>query len=101
DYHERFARSSQDGLRNEQWRNYHEFIGKLDTAIAQQKEVLEQCRLQTHAGLRRWQECRTKLKSFDVLRERHQRGELQVEIRREQREQDEQSVNVAARRELN
>ena len=98
DYHARFAKTSQDGLGNEQWRNYHEFIGKLNAAITQQKEAVNQCRLQTQAGLSQWQECRVKLKSFDVLRERHQRAEMQLENRREQREQDEQASNVAARR---
>jgi flagellar FliJ protein len=91
DYHDRFARTSQDGLRNEQWRNYHEFIAKLNDAITQQQETLNQCRLQTQAGLNAWQECRVKLKSFDVLYERHQRGEQLQENKREQRDQDEQS----------
>jgi flagellar FliJ protein len=97
DYHERFAKTSQDGLRNEQWRNYHEFIAKLNAAIIQQTETLGQCRLQVQAGLAHWQECRVKLKSFDVLLERHQRGELQLENKREQREQDEQSSALHAR----
>jgi flagellar FliJ protein len=97
DYHARFARTSQDGLRNEQWRNYHEFIAKLNAAITQQTETLSQCRLQVQAGLTHWQECRVKLKSFDVLLERHQRGELQLESKREQREQDEQSSATHAR----
>jgi flagellar FliJ protein len=97
DYHDRFAKTSQDGLRNEQWRNYHEFIAKLDAAITQQKETLNQCRIQTQAGLNHWQECRVKLKSFDVLYERHQRGEMQLENKREQREQDEQSSAAHSR----
>jgi len=99
DYHARFAKTSQDGLRNEQWRNYHEFIGKLNAAITQQKEALNQCRIQVQAGLDHWQECRVKLKSFDVLLERHQRGETQLENRREQRDQDEQSSSAHTRRE--
>ena len=99
DYHARFARTSQDGLRNEQWRNYHEFIGKLNAAITQQKDSLAQCRIQVQGGLNHWQECRVKLKSFDVLLERHQRGETQLENRREQRDQDEQSSSAHTRRE--
>lgn len=98
DYHDRFAKTSQDGLGNEQWRNYHEFIAKLDAAINQQQDALNLCRIQTQAGLNHWQECRVKLKSFDVLFERHQRGEIQLENKREQREQDEQSGAMHARR---
>jgi len=98
DYHERFARTSQDGLRNEQWRNYHDFIVKLNAAIAQQQETLNRCRIQTQAGLNHWQECRVKLKSFDVLFERHQRGEMLLEAKREQRDQDEHTGAMHARR---
>lgn len=98
DYHARFAMTSQDGMGNEQWRNYHEFIAKLNSAVNQQQATLNQCRIQVQAGLNHWQECRVKLKSFDVLLERHQRGELQIENRREQREQDEQSSNAHSRR---
>jgi len=40
DYHCRLEQASQSGIGNEQWRNYHEFLGKVDQAITQQKEVL-------------------------------------------------------------
>ena len=92
DYHCRLERASQAGIGNEQWRNYHEFLSKIDQAIAQQKEVLAKCSIQSQAGLHEWQLARIKLKSFDVLYERHQRGEAQRESRIEQRDQDEHSA---------
>lgn len=98
DYQSRFERTSLTGLGNEQWRNYHEFLGKLGQAIAQQKEVLAKCNIQCQAGLHDWQLARIKLKSFDVLYERHQRGEAQRQSRSEQRDQDERSAATHQRR---
>ena len=98
DYQSRFESSSQSGLGNEQWRNYQEFLVKLDQAIAQQKEVLAKCNDQCQAGLHEWQRTRIKLKSFDVLYERHQRSETQRESRIEQRDQDERSAAGHQRR---
>ncbi len=98
DYQWRFERTSQAGIGTEQWRNYHEFLSKLDRAIAQQKEVLARCGIQCQAGLHGWQMARIKLKSFDVLYERHQRGEARRESRSEQRDQDERSAASHLRR---
>jgi flagellar FliJ protein len=98
DYEARFARTSQSGMGNEQWRNYHEFIAKLDQAITQQRDVLAKCSVQCQIGLQEWQLARIKLKSFDVLFERHQRGEAQRESKNEQRDQDEHSAASHQRR---
>ena len=98
DYQSRFERTSLTGLGNEQWRNYHEFLGKLDQAIAQQREILAKCSVLCQAGMQEWQLARVKLKSFDVLYERHQRGEAQRESRSEQRVQDEHSAASHQRR---
>ena len=98
DYQSRFERTSQSGIGNEQWRNYHEFLSKLDQAITQQMEVLAKCTVQCQTGLQEWQLARVKLKSFDVLFERHQRGEAQRESRSEQRDQDEHGAASHQRR---
>ncbi len=93
EYEARFARTSQTGLGNEQWRNYREFLAKLDQAIIQQNDVLTKCAAECAAATQDWQLARIKLKSFDVLYERHQRGEAQRESRSEQRTQDEHSAS--------
>jgi flagellar protein FliJ len=92
DYQQRLEKTSLTGIGNVQWVNYQEFLGKLDKAIAQQNEAVTQCRLQTQAGLDHWQEARMKLKSFDVLRERHELGEQRREAKVEQRDHDESSA---------
>ena len=93
EYEARFARTSQTGLGNEQWRNYQEFLAKLQQAIVQQNDVLKKCAAECVAATQEWQQARIKLKSFDVLYERHQRGEAQRESRSEQRAQDEHSAS--------
>lgn len=92
EYQSRLAQSGKAGLAPQQWGNYQEFLYKLDQAIAQQRDVLNRCRAETQAGMRDWQEAQLKLKSFDVLRERHVRTEAQRSERIEQREQDEHSI---------
>jgi flagellar FliJ protein len=93
EYEARFARTSQTGLGNEQWRNYREFLAKLDQAIIQQNDVLTKCAAECAAATQDWQLARIKLKSFDVLYERHQRGEAKRESQSEQRAQDEHSAS--------
>ncbi len=97
EYQARFERTSQTGIGNEQWRNYHEFIAKVDQAIKQQREALAKCSVECQTGLQEWQLARIKLKSFDVLFERHQRGEAQRESRNEQRDQNERSASAHQR----
>ncbi len=93
DYQARLERSSQAGLGSEQWRNYYDFLGKLDYALAQQQQVLAQCAQQSRTGLEAWQAARAKLKSFEVLLERHNLGESRREARNEQKDQDEHSAS--------
>jgi flagellar FliJ protein len=98
DYQSRFERTSLTGLGHEQWRNFHDFLGKLDQAIEQQKEVLAKCSVRCQTGLHEWQLARIKMKSFDVLYERHQRNEAQRATRSEQRDHDEHSAASHQRR---
>lgn len=91
EYHSRLARSGQSGIAKVQWANFQDFLGKLELAIDQQNEVLAQHRIQTEAGLKEWQSAQVKLKSFEVLFERHRRGEVVREARLEQRDQDDHS----------
>ena len=91
DYQARFERTSLSGIGHEHWRNYHEFLHKIDLALAQQKQVCARCSIECQESLEKWQQARIKLKSFDVLHERHLHGEAQRASRQEQREQDESS----------
>lgn len=94
EYARRFHDASQEGLTPQQWRNFQQFLGRLDEAIAQQREVVARSRSNTTAGKAAWQEQQVKLKAFDTLAERHHQAEEKRENRREQKQTDE----IAARK---
>ncbi|MDQ3184951.1 MAG: flagellar export protein FliJ [Pseudomonadota bacterium] len=97
EYCARFQASMQQGLTAADWRNYQDFLEKLDTAIIQQREALASARLRVEAGQIAWLSARRTLKSYDTLAQRHMRAELLHMARREQKETDEHASNVAAR----
>jgi flagellar protein FliJ len=98
EYRSRFQTSMQQGLSAPGLRNYHEFLGKLDAAVAQQREALELMRQRLAAGEVAWQIAGRVLSSYDTLARRHTRAELLRVAKREQRETDEHASGVAARR---
>lgn len=94
EYDERFREAAQDGLRQAEWRNYREFLNRLDEAIKQQTEAVALQQQHTAAGQANWQQQRARLQAFDALLERHRSSEARRELRQEQKAQDE----LAARR---
>ena len=89
DYSERFRKAVQGGLRQPEWRNYQEFLKRLDEAIDQQFQAVRQQQSQTASGQADWQQQRTRLQAFDALFERHRASEAKLEGRQEQKAQDE------------
>jgi len=89
EYATRFRQAAQNGLGQREWHNYQEFLNRLDEAIDQQRRVVGVQVKNTAAGQTPWQQQRTKLKAFDTLSERHHASELSIELRREQKTQDE------------
>ena len=99
EYRARFQASMQQGLTASGWRNYHEFISKLDTAISQQREGLALLRQRVAASEAAWQLERRALNSYDTLAQRQKRLQLVREAKREQRETDERASSAAVRQE--
>lgn len=89
DYLARFEAASRTGLENGAWTNYLDFIRKLDAAIEQQRNLLEQCRHTVQQRRGDWHAQDSKKKSFATLERRRHDSEQAGENRREQREQDE------------
>ena len=97
EYFARFRESIKTGIHATEWRNFQSFIGKLDRAIGQQKDVLERARarvVEEQQGVLRE---RRRLDSYDTLRDRALATEQVEEARRSQRASDE----FAARAHLN
>lgn len=88
EYTARLARVAQVGMHSVGWRNFREFIDKIDAAIEQQRELVAAARRQVETGQRHWHTQQRRLKSFDTLSQRHRSAERKSEALREQKEQD-------------
>lgn len=89
EYARRFQATAQAGISPLQWRNFQDFLGRLDDAISQQQRVVTNSQHNTQAGQTHWQEQRVRLKAIDTLSVRHRTAELALEMRREQKLLDE------------
>ena len=94
EYAIRFRQAAQNGLSKSEWRNYQEFLNRLDEAIDTQRRNVASQVEHTATGQTQWREQKKKLKAFDTLSERHYASENALEVRLEQKKQDE----FAARR---
>ncbi|EXI84487.1 MAG: Flagellar FliJ protein [Candidatus Accumulibacter sp. BA-94] len=89
EYTTRFRQAVQDGLDQPEWRNYQQFLDRLDEAVRQQEQTAKLKAAHTAAGQAEWQRQRSRLNAFDTLSERHRTGEARRELRHEQKLQDE------------
>jgi flagellar FliJ protein len=89
EYASRFQQAAQNGISQREWHNYQEFLNRLDEAIDSQGQTVSQQEKNTLIGQTHWQQQRVKLKAFDTLSQRHNASELEQEVRREQKTQDE------------
>ncbi len=88
EYTARLARVAQTGMHSVGWRNFREFIDKIDAAIEQQRELVAAARREVETGRVHWHTQQRRLKSFDTLSQRHRSAERKSEARQEQKEQD-------------
>ena len=92
EYHTRFLEAARGGLAPDQWRNFQSFLDRLDSAIAQARELVAQSRERKAVGQQAWLDKRGRVKAFDTLATRHQARVEYAEQRREQKIQDEHSA---------
>lgn len=88
DYEARLASVAQAGMHSVGWRNFHEFIDKIDVAIEQQRELVASAKREVETGQHQWHAQQRRLKSFDTLSQRHYSAERKMAARQEQKEQD-------------
>ncbi|MDD5299460.1 MAG: flagellar export protein FliJ [Gallionella sp.] len=101
DYQARLQESTQGGMDHAELRNFQEFINKLDEAIAQQFQVVEQTKVSTQAGRGEFDSTRRRLKSFDMLQQRHIKEQQKVAEKAEQKLLDEHTGRLVTRKMLN
>ncbi|MDR1349692.1 MAG: flagellar export protein FliJ [Zoogloeaceae bacterium] len=89
EYAQQFRAAQTAGLTLASWRNYQEFLGKIDAAIQQQDTQVENSAQNTAAGQEHWRQQNTRMKAIDTLLIRHQRAEDKKALRQEQKQTDE------------
>lgn len=96
DYQAQFQEAVQTGMGQTDLRNFQNFILRLDEAIAQQRETVEQALSSMQAGRNELEDTQRKMKSFDTLAQRHLESEKKLAAKSEQRLQDEHTGRHAA-----
>lgn len=92
EYHARFLSAAGNGLGPDTWRNYQHFLGRLDQAIEQARQMVESSKQRTALGQKHWLDQRGKMKAFDTLAQRHQARMAHAEYRQEQKQSDEHAA---------
>ena len=94
EYHARFTATAQAGMPAGNMRNFQAFIDTLDSAIEQQRRILEQATARVEAARPEWQRSKQKLGSYEVLQSRQDEAQARKDARREQRDADEHAARV-------
>ncbi len=96
DYQMQFQQAVQQGMEPTDLRNFQDFINRLDQAIRQQQQVIENTKTNVQTGRHELIDSTRKMRSFDTLAQRHVETEIKVAAKQEQRIQDEQTGRFAA-----
>ena len=89
EYLERFASAARAGVSSRHILEYQVFINKLETAIAQQEEIVSRSRQDCDSSKAQWRGRYTKSKAMDNVLDRMRKAERQARERQEQSESDE------------
>jgi flagellar FliJ protein len=95
EYQERFQISMRQGLTASDWRNYQDFLDKLNAAIIQQREMVASVRQRVTVSEVAWQSARRTLNSYGTLAQRQAHAHEQRMARHEQKETDERASALA------
>jgi len=98
DYQDKLQNAEKNGMELEDLRNFQDFIYRLDDAITQQSAVVAQAHISVQSGRNELSEAQRRMKSFDTLAQRHTEAERIMQVKTEQKIQDEHSGRRAAYR---
>lgn len=96
DYQTRLQQAVRNGIDQTSLRNFQDFIRRLDEAVAQQLNAIEQMHHLMQAGRNELANTQRNMKSFDTLAQRHLESEKKLEDKLEQRQQDEHTGRHSA-----
>lgn len=99
-YQSQFQDTAKNGVNHTNWSNFNAFMNKLDTAIVEQRQNVENASNNREIGGTEFRIRQNKLKSYDTLSKRHQQIEMLQQIKFEQKEQDEFASNISSHNQL-
>lgn len=94
EYQAQFLAAAEQGLDPHRWRNYRQFLDKIDTAIEQARTMAASARQRTAAGQKNWQDKHGKVKAFDTLAQRFRERIAYEEARSQQKLMDEHAARL-------
>lgn len=89
EYNAQLASKMQEGVTLANLRNFHQFLDKVDQAIAGQQAIVNAAELRTLAARNTWQEAKRGTQSYASLIQRAELRHAQQENRNEQKAMDE------------
>ena len=92
EYADKLRDAIAQGLTRQVLANYQDFLGRIDEAIGQQREIVNQSEAGTRRGQEHWKQQNTRLKAIGTLASRHETRERQRENKQEQKLLDEFSA---------
>lgn len=84
EYAQRMREATAEGITRLILRNYQDFLARIDEAIEQQRQAVQNSELSTKAGQTEWRNQNTKLMAIDTLSSRHDARERYRENKQEQ-----------------
>ena len=92
EYQARLAGQGRNGMHIQLFQDYHAFLGKMEQAVGQQENELEQASARWHQAHVAWMELRQRVRAYETLAKRHAESENLREEKRDQRQTDELSA---------
>ena len=89
EYAQRMREATAEGITRLILRNYQDFLARIDEAIEQQRQAVQNSELSTKACQTEWRNQNTKLMAIDTLSSRHDARERYRENKQEQKILDE------------
>lgn len=95
DYEARFRAGMAAGISASNYRNFQQFLEKLDTAIAGQQQIVDAAKQRIVDERTAWQSCERKRMSYDTLATRAEQAQQRKENKRDQKLMDEFATRQA------
>jgi len=94
DYERNLNKTLETGMGAKSYQNFQNFFGKLDQAIAGQREVVEIANQQVKLKKQLWQESQRKKLSYEVLSDRSEKRVFKIEQKKDQKLMDEFAMRI-------